>query len=69
MGLKWRPTNLMGPWVRAYACYGGIKEMDLRLEMGLKWRLTIFNKPTELGYTLVMLVEGKTVGRWAFNVD
>ena len=32
--------------------------MDLRLEMGLKWRLTIFNKPTELGYTLVMLVEG-----------
>jgi len=59
----------MGPQVRAYACYGRIKEMELRLEMGRKWRLTIFNKPTELGHTLVMVVEGKTVGRWAINVD
>ena len=34
MGLKWRPTNLMGPRVRAYAYYGGIKEMELRLGDG-----------------------------------
>jgi len=38
-------------------------------EMGLKWRPTISNGPAKLGHTRVMVVEGKTVGRWAFNVD